>query len=143
MLGELLTTSGCSCVGYATTYECTAAGNGVTKWQGDAFNCPHIGNQIRLRHEKFSEPDGTSVQCNRGEIVGQSLRVEGSNYSSRNYSSQLTVHVTYELNGTTAECVYENLVTNEESVIGQTQLTLTTGMLMNSNNIYLSYCHVL
>ena len=38
----------------------------------------------------------------------------------------------YELDGTTIECVYEDLLTNEESVIGQIHLTLTTGMHMDT-----------
>ena len=45
-----------------------------------------------------------------------------------NYTSQLIVPMKDELDGTTVECVYEDLLTNEESVIGQIHLTLTTGM---------------
>jgi hypothetical protein len=45
-----------------------------------------------------------------------------------NYSSQLTVRVTSELNGTNITCVYEDLATNEKSEIGRIQLTLTTGI---------------
>ena len=43
-------------------------------------------------------------------------------------SFQLIVPMKDELDGTTVECVYEDLLTNEESVIGQIHLTLTTGM---------------
>ena len=50
-----------------------------------------------------------------------------------NYTSQLIVPMKYKLDGTTVaiECVYEDLLTNEESVIGQ---TLTTGMHMDTYN---------
>ena len=119
VLGELQTISDCSCVGYNATYQCTAAGNGITIWQGDEFNCP-FGNKILLRHENFI--GGTSGKCNGGEIIGWSLSINGSNYSS-----QLMVHVTHELNGTSIECVYEDLATNAKSKIGQTQLIITIG----------------
>ena len=108
-------------MGYTATYQCTAAGNGVTIWQGkDSFNCPR--NRIVLRHENFIRPHGAYGDCNG--FIGQSLPY----MKGDNYSSQLTVNVTPKLNGTTIECQYENLTTNERSEIGRTQLILTTGI---------------
>lgn len=129
VFGELRTISDCSCVGCTTTYQCTAAGNGITIWQGDEFNCPFQGNKIVLRHENFI--GGTFGECNGGKITGLSLSVNGTNYSS-----QLTVHMTYELNDTTIECLYEDLATNAKSKIGQIQLVLTTGNNMQCLTIY-------
>lgn len=123
VLGQLITISDCSCVGYATIYQCTATGNGVTTFRGDEFDCPYAGNKIRLRHENFNAPGSVFGSCNEEEIVGRSLHVKGNNYSS-----QLSVNMTDELNGTMIECVYEDLAPNTESKIGQIQLTLTKGM---------------
>ena len=117
-----MTISGCTCVGYNVTYQCTIPEGGATIWQGkDSFNCPWANDRIVLRHEKYIRPRGAYGDCNG--FIGQSLPMERDNY----YSSQLTVPVTSKLNGATIECVHEELVTNNRSEIGRTQLNLTTG----------------
>ena len=117
-----MTISGCTCVGYNVTYQCTIPEDGATIWQGkDSFNCPWANDRIVLRHEKYIRPRGAHGDCNG--FIGQSLPMERGNY----YSSQLTVPVTSKLNGATIECVHEELVTNNRSEIGRTQLNLTTG----------------
>ena len=46
--------------------------------------------------------------CNNGQIVGESLSVQGNNYNS-----QLNVTVTPDMAGKTIICVYDALTSNQ------------------------------
>lgn len=121
VVGRLWTANNCVCIGYNTTYRCTAIGNGATRWGGTAFNCPHSGNQISLIHERYGLPDGTTKYCNGGAIIGLSMQVDGNHYTSL-----LLVDVTVELNGTTVKCEYDDL-SSRIVFIGQAHIILTAG----------------
>ena len=95
--------SGCACPGDILTYECTAVGAGFTIWTGSAFNCSNRDYMILLFHNYFSLAKGDYGLCNNGDIVGQSLSVEGNNYTS-----QLNVTVTSNTAGKTIECSYDD-----------------------------------
>ena len=94
--------SGCACPGDTITYECTAVGAGATVWTGSAFNCSNSDHNILLLHIFFSLAKGDYGSCNNGDIVGQSLSVEGNNYTS-----QLNVTVTSDTAGRTIECLHD------------------------------------
>ena len=68
-------TSECICPDFGVTYECTvmATENGFTVWRGSAFDC--IGEAITLRHRLFTPGEGALGECNRGSILGSSLRL--------------------------------------------------------------------
>ena len=66
-----------------------------------------------LRHSQFTT--GTGGACNDGTIVGQSLQVTDSCYTS-----QLNLAVSPTLINTTIECVHDN--TAQEVVIGKTEV---------------------
>lgn len=102
-LFDTASTSGCACPGDTLTYECTAMGRGVTIWTGTAFNCSESNNEISLLHNRFSSTEGDYGSCNNGSIVGQSLGIEGNNYTS-----QLNVTVTPDTAGTMIMCLYYN-----------------------------------
>jgi hypothetical protein len=105
------------------TYECTTVGPGTTLWRGTAFNCSAFGNEIALRHTRFTTPDGAYNQsCNNGNITGHSLRVEGEHYTS-----QIHVMFTPDLLGRTIECIYDNLTSYE--LIGNSTIAITTGIV--------------
>ena len=78
-------------------------GGSSTVWTGSAFNCLHRNNEITLLHNRFKSAYGTNNSCNNGAIVGQSLFVEGNNYTS-----QLNVTVTPEIAGKTVMCISDN-----------------------------------
>lgn len=99
-------------------YECTAVGNGFTQWSGSAFDCPGLGDEIFLSHNGFI--DGIHKECNNGAIIGRSLQVNGSCYTS-----QLTVNISANLNGTTIECTYDTGSVLER--IGSTTIMITAG----------------
>ena len=72
-------------------------------WNGTAFSdCPQ--DEILLRHSLYSRTEGTAGTCNNGDIVGQSLGVQGNHYIS-----QLNVTVTPDIVGKTITCVYDAL----------------------------------
>lgn len=108
----------CVCPGYNAIYECTAVGNGFTQWSGSAFQCQGLGNEIFLSHNNFN--DGIRKECNNGAIVGHSLRVNGTCYTS-----QLTVYISANLNGTTIDCTYDTGSVLER--IGSTSIVITRG----------------
>ena len=95
--------SGCVCPGDTLIYECTVMGRGSTVWTGTAFNCSSSNNEILLLHTHFSSIEGDYGLCNNGAIVGQSLGVEGNNYTS-----QLNVTVTPDIAGKIVECFYDD-----------------------------------
>ena len=108
----------CVCAGYDTVYECTAVGNGFTQWSGSAFDCQGLGDEIFLSHNDFNH--GVRKECNNGAIIGRTLRVNGSCYTS-----QLTVNTSASLNGTTIECTYDTGSILER--IGSTTIMITSG----------------
>ena len=118
----------CLCPGetvYNLTYECTTVGRGATMWRGTAFNCSTSGNEIVLRHSRFTTPDGASDQCNNGNITGHSLQVEGEHYTSQ-------IHVIFppDLLGRTIECIHNNFASYE--LIGNSTIAITTGIILLS-----------
>ena len=91
----------CACPGDLLTYTCTVVGGTTTLWEGTAFNCPMTTNEIILLHGNFANIGGTSGDCNNRAILGRSLRVEDSCYTS-----QLNVTVSASLNNKTVQCVH-------------------------------------
>lgn len=90
----------CVCRGDVVTYTCTSMGGGSTQWEGSAFDCPSSMNEIILRHSQYTR--GTSDTCNNGEIVGKSVDVRGSSYTS-----QLIVTVGRDLShNVTIQCIH-------------------------------------
>ena len=115
----LITTDICICPGSSLTYECTVMGtiDGFTIWRGSAFNCE--GNEITLRHRLFTS-GGAMGECNRGSIVGRSLRIANGSF----YTSQLSIRVSSEVIGEGIECLHEdtNII-----LIGHAIVNVTTG----------------
>jgi hypothetical protein len=96
----------CVCPGDKLIYRCTVQGSptGATIWTGTAFSgCQR--NEILLQHHQFTQPGGPTGTCNNGAIVGQSLGVQGNNYTS-----QLNVTITPETAGNTITCAYDDLI---------------------------------
>ena len=107
----------CVCPGDQLIYRCTVQGSntGGTLWTGTAFSgCQQ--NAIFLQHHQFTPTGGPIGSCNNGAIVGQSLGVQGNNYTS-----QLNVTITPETAGKTIMCSYDALdrqnITNKFSTI--------------------------
>jgi hypothetical protein len=69
----------CACPGEVLTYTCTVDGGNATIWGGPAFDC--AGNSINLTHLSFK--NGTSGKCNDGAILGESVKVDGTLYTSK------------------------------------------------------------
>ena len=93
----------CVCPSNKLTYTCTVQGSptGATVWNGAAFSgCQQ--NEILLQHHQFTRTGGSTGTCNDGAIVGQSLGVQGNNYTSR-----LNVTITPETAGRTIMCAYD------------------------------------
>ena len=110
----------CVCPGYTTAvYKCTAVGSGFTQWAGSAFSCPNIGDEIFLSHNDFN--DGIRKECNNGAIIGQSIRVNGSCFTSL-----LIVNISANLNGATIGCTYDTGSTLQ--LIGETILANRAGI---------------
>ena len=110
-------TSECICQGYNATFECSVMGPGSTVWRGSGFrDCSD--NRISLFHSQFSE--GTVGTCNNGAIVGRSIGVENSSYTSR-----LDVLVSPDLIGTNISCSYDDGL--NEFNRGNSTIILTTG----------------
>ena len=98
----------CACPGEVLTYTCTIAGGEVTIWGGSAFDCEE--NEIILDHREFN--NGTSGKCNDGAIVGQSVDINGTCYTS-----QLNVTVSKGLNNKTVNCSSDSVMYIGESQI--------------------------
>ena len=105
------------------TYTCTVTGLGNTLWNGSAFDCGHIINEIILRHSQFtvSAGHGTFGECNNGAIVARSIGV-----TNNRYISELNVTVSANLHNRTVQCIklYSSL-----RVIGKSTITVVTGKL--------------
>ena len=98
------------CSGDLLTFTCVAIGAGSTVWRGSAFMRCHGSNtkDISLRHTQFNSLDKPRGFCNNGAIVACAVGVDGDNYTS-----QLNVTVSPEMNNKTVECVHEyDLETN-------------------------------
>ena len=116
----VLGNTGCACPGGMLTFNCTAVGLGSTLWIGTAFDCTDRGNEILLRHRRFTT-GGVNGTCNNGAIVGRSLEVVDNCYTS-----QLNVTVSSNLNNKTIVCVYNG---NAGSItIGSPTLTVVEGV---------------
>ena len=111
--------SHCVCPGDNAFYECIVPGGGLTVWTGEAFNCSGTNNEIQLLHGINS-----TRECNNGSIKG-SLSSTQSNESL--YTSQLTVTVGPDTNGTTIECIHDDGAGNRNKT-GSTVLNITTGI---------------
>ena len=103
MLPEERTTGlGCIPEGRTVSYQCTVTDTtnpviGSTVWTGSAFQCPGTSNQISLPHSQFSIGQGTPVAC--GSLIAMAMDVNGNNYTS-----QLSLSASTDLNGTTISC---------------------------------------
>ena len=99
-IGDSLT-NGCVCFGDTLTYNCTVVGisGGSTIWTGSALQeC--VNNEITFSYNNFIRDD---VVCNNGNIVGRTIGVEGSYYTS-----QLNVTLTPGVIGKNVMCVNYN-----------------------------------
>ena len=110
----------CACPHSVLTYTCTTVGQGVTLWEGTAFNCPSTANQIILRNSQFaSGGTGTFGACNDGNIVAEGVRADSED---NRHTSQLNVTVSARLDGLSIKCVYNS----DEGVntVGEATLTV-------------------
>ena len=105
------------CAGHQLIYECTAVGPGTTIWEGTAFRC--AGGSILLSHNMFSS--GTTDVCNNGAIVGRSLSVVDTCYTS-----QLNITTDVTMNGETVQCVHNNR--ERDDTIGTSTINIITGI---------------
>ena len=98
------------------SYECTVRRTENTTifiiWRGSAFDCTSDGNGI------FLSPNDGSISCN-DEIVGKVL-----DSVSNKFTTQLTVNITAELNGSYVECLQE-INQTITSTVGQLKIILT------------------
>lgn len=113
--------SSCTCPGYNITYMCRVCGSQTTAtvWEGTAFDCPGVSNEISLRHSQFI---GRSGECNNGALEGYSVVIEEQNC----YVSKLNARVSAALNGTTVECAFDG-DSGQETVDIQ-RVEISTGM---------------
>jgi hypothetical protein len=103
---------GCVCPGEKLIYLCTVqgSGTGATIWNGTAFSgC--LQNVILLQDHQFTRLGGSTGTCNNGAIVGQSLGIQGNNYTS-----QLNVTITPETAGKTITCAYDALTAQDITI---------------------------
>ena len=96
---------------------------GATIWRGSALSgCEPNNEEILLLHSRFNMSNGTFGVCNNGNIVGQSVEIKGSNYTS-----QLNVIVTLDIIGKTIMCINEAA---SETVQFSVTIMNTTGILL-------------
>ena len=96
--------------------------NDMTVWHGTSFDCQRT-NEITLLHSRFTSQGGAYGECNNGEIVAKSLRVE-----SDLYTSQLSVTASATTTGKNITCAHENVSTRAlSSQFSTTVPDLTTG----------------
>ena len=104
----------CNCIGQTQVYQCTVSGGGITVWQGSAFECPELHNQIRLRHSEYLSMNSQATGvCNDGAISASSIGV-----SANHYISMLNVTVREEMINGTVECVHYD-TKRQETQVGQ------------------------
>ena len=100
----------CVCPGDKLNHRCTVheEAYGATLWNGTAFSgCQPDPEEILLQHHHFTTTGSTGT-CNNGDIVGQSLGVQGENFTS-----QLNVTITPDTAGKTITCVYDALSSDQ------------------------------
>ena len=119
----------CICPGYNLTFECSILGNGITVWQGSAFDCASTSHQILLSHSRF---EGATGHCNNGAIVASSIDVLPANNgtSDQCFISKLNVAVTDAMRNKTVECFHDQPNIHLSAVIGNTTLIFTTGVAL-------------
>ena len=100
------------------TYNCTVSGSGATIWKGTEFDCSS-NNEIIILHSINYTSERPKTR-NNGAIIGRAIGAENDSYTS-----QLTVQISDELNGTTIVCVHDNGTDSVE--IGSAILSVTTG----------------
>ena len=98
---------------------------GWITWNGPAFNCSRSGNEITFPFPDNFQNGARTKMCNKGNIVGQTLPVEGNNV----YASLLNVTLTPPLIGRTVKCIHVN-ATDHEEIIGEASLHSTTGIAL-------------
>ena len=102
-------------------------GYGSTIWNGRAFDCPLINNEIILFHSHFSSSE-IHGSCNNGTIVARSFHVEGNNYTS-----QLNVIVTPDIAGTMIKCFHFN----------ETNDTFHLSFVIPTTGTYITLCTII
>ena len=128
----------CVCPGNELIYRCTVKGNatGATIWNGTAFSgCPQ--DEILLHHRHFTPTGGSTGTCNYGDIVGQSLGVQGNDYTS-----QLRVTITLDTAGKTIICAYDALTSDQTQDMIKFSTIVPGSYLFwihNNNNNYAYY----
>ena len=73
---------------------------GSTVWQGEAIDSHN--SEITLLHSRFTSPDGTTGECNDGDIVALIMRSLG--VEDNLYTSQLRVTVSAAITGKNITC---------------------------------------
>ena len=118
------TATGCLCAGNDLQLLCSVIGGVNTVWTGSAIVDQCSSDNIILRHSGFS---GTvKLTCNLEAVIGQSLP-SLSNVSARCYTSQLSISITDNLNGTDIRCQIDNN-TQPFPEVGQYVISLTSGI---------------
>ena len=110
----------CTCQGHNVTYGCTVFGNGSTIWEGTAFDCSSTNNEFIIFHSTNYTSQKPQT-CNNGAIIGYAIRAENGFYTS-----QITIRVSDEFNGTTVVCAHDN--GSDTMEIGSAMLNITTGI---------------
>ena len=116
----------CACPGGNVLYECTVPGVGATIWRGGAFDCPESNDMILLIHGINS-----TRECNNGEISARPIRLQPNESL---YTSQLTVRLSPDTNGTTILCLHDDGA-GSITEVGSHVLTATTGILTSIKSI--------
>ena len=109
----------CTCEGNNVTYECTVFGNGATIWKGTALNCSLTNNELTVFHTINFTSQRPPPPCNNGAITVHAIGAENGSYTS-----QITIQVSDELNGTTVVCAHDDGTLSTE--IGSAIITIGT-----------------
>ena len=99
-------------------FECTIEGDAGTYWQGTALDeCSQSG--ILIRHSQFH---GSGHIDRRSCGASGTVVVRTVSVVNNSFTTQLTIIVNQQLNGSTVECV-----SDRERIIGRSQISLKTG----------------
>ena len=121
---EMTMSPSCTCLGQELTFECTVDGDGATYWQGSALQeCSNqVHDRVIIRHSQHHTQQNTTQECgSTGTVVG--TPVSAVNMS---YTSQLTINVSQNLNGSTIECV-----SDRGRYFGSSEILLSNGITMS------------
>ena len=100
-----------------------SVGGDFTFWKGTLFNC--ASNRIILRHDEFSNQEGSSGECNNGAVVATSIAADANNMC---YTSQLSIQpVTQDMDNRTIVCI------NEDGPDSETNHTITLRLTRGNN----------